>query len=105
PSVGIPALLGPHAAALGTDDEAAGIGMQRFGDQLFIGVGAVGVGGVEEVGAELERAPEELLCARPVLRRAPDVGAEHAHGAKPEPVDLQRTERDGLHFSFWRNIY
>ena len=39
-------------AALGGDDDALGIGMQRLGDQRLVEAGAVGMGGVDQRHAE-----------------------------------------------------
>ncbi len=49
---------GAIEAALGGDDEAVGIGMKGFGDELFGDVRAVGVGGVDEIDAEFDGAAE-----------------------------------------------
>ena len=69
-------------ADLGGDDEIVGIGLERLGDQLFGDVGAVGVGGVDEVDAELDGAAQGGECGVddrrvgprfpcPVMRMAP----------------------------------
>ncbi|OGA61695.1 MAG: hypothetical protein A3G81_07655 [Betaproteobacteria bacterium RIFCSPLOWO2_12_FULL_65_14] len=43
--------------ALGGDDQVLRVRVQRFGDQLLAHPGAVAVGGVEEIVAELVGAP------------------------------------------------
>src|SRR5438309_5995887 len=93
-AVGVPAAgAWSRYAAFAADDEAFRIGMQGFGDQDLAGMRAVAFGGVEEVDAELCRAPQHLerLCA--VAGLAPDAAVvDDAHRAEPEPVDGQRSE-------------
>ena len=81
------ARAGAEQAALGGDDDAGGIRVQGFGNQLFRHVGAVAVGGVDEVDAELygpTQHPDGLVV---VGGRAPDAFAGDAHGAVAEAVD------------------
>src|SRR5439155_15813848 len=94
PAVGVPAAgARSRYAALAADDEAFRIVMQSFGDQDLAGMRAVAFGGVEEVDAELYRAPHHLerLCAVAVL--APDAAVvDDAHRAEPDAIDAQLTE-------------
>ena len=54
-AVGLPpARAGSGQTALGGDDQVVGVGMQRLGEQVLADVGSVGVGGVDEVHAELD---------------------------------------------------
>src|SRR5215469_2570639 len=73
-------------SALGGDDEAGGVGKECFGDELFAHVGAVGVGGVDEVDVELDGAAEGGERAGLVLGFAPDACAGDAHGAVAEAI-------------------
>ena len=85
-----------HPAGLGGDDQAGGIGRERFGDQFFRDVGAVGVGGVNEVDAELDGAAQRGEGAGDVGGRAPDALAGDAHGAEAHAVDGEiAAEGDG----------
>ena len=69
--------------------------MQGFGDQLFADVRAVGIGGVNEIDAELHSAAKNRDGGFAVLGRAPDAIAGEAHGAEAEPVDGElAAERD-----------
>ena len=51
--------------------------------------GPVGVGGVDEVDAELDRAAQDRLRLVAVGGRAPDAGAGDPHRAEAEAVDGQ----------------
>ena len=68
--------------------------MQRLGDQLLVDVRPVGVGGVEEIAAELVRAAQHAKGVRAVARRSPDVRSADAHGAEAEALDLELTDPD-----------
>ena len=74
-------------AAFGGDDEAGGVGVKGFGDQIFGDAGAVGVGGVEEVDAEFDAAAKEIARVFAVGGLAPGAFADEAHGAVAEAVD------------------
>ena len=63
--------------------------MQRRTDELLGDVRAVGLGGVDEVDAELDRAAQGRYGTRAVLRRAPGTRAGDLHGAVAEPGDPQ----------------
>jgi hypothetical protein len=90
PAVLVPAArLRPHQPALGGDDEILRIGMQRFGDQLFVDMRAIGIGGVEEIGAEFVGAPKHGMRILAVPRWPPHVRSEDTHGAEAQPVDAQ----------------
>src|SRR3989442_1263601 len=93
-AVGVPAAgAWSRYAAFAADDQAFRIGMQGFGDQDLAGMGAVAFGGVEEVDAELCRAPQhpERLCA--VAGLAPDAAiVDDAHRAESDAIDAQLTE-------------
>ena len=82
---------GPGAveAALGRDHEVVGIGVQRLGDQLLADLGPVGVGGVDQVDAELDDPAQHALGPVAVGRLAPDPVAGDPHRAEAEAVDLE----------------
>ena len=63
--------------------------MQRLADQFLGDVRAVGVGGVDEVDAELDGAAQHADAFVVVVRRAPDTLAGQAHGAESEAVDRE----------------
>jgi hypothetical protein len=50
---------GARKPGLRRDDEALRVGVQRLGDELFADVRTVAVGRVDEVDAELDRAPQD----------------------------------------------
>jgi len=74
-------------ADLGHQPQALGIGMEGVADQLVDDVGAVVLGGVDVVDAELDRAPEDGARRLGVARRAEDAGAGELHRAEANPVD------------------
>ena len=82
-------------AALGGDDQALGIRMQRFGDEFLVHVRAVAVGGVEESQAQVVRLAQHGVRGGTILRRSPDVGAANAHRAEAETVDGEVADADG----------
>ena len=61
--------------------------MESFRDDLLADIGPVGVGGVDEVDAEFDRAPEDAFRFRAVFGFAPDAFTCEAHGAESEAVD------------------
>jgi len=65
------------------------IGMQRLGDELLGDVGAVGLGGVDEVDTELGEPLEHGDGLVVVGRRSPDALAGDAHRAEAEAGDLE----------------
>ena len=80
--------LGPvrtRPALVATD---ARVGMQGLADELLGDVRAVGVGGVDEVDAELGQAPQHGAGALGVFGRAPDAGTGDAHRPEAEASDL-----------------
>ncbi len=81
-------------AALGGDHETVWIRGERFGDQLLGVTGPVGVGGVDQVGAELERAPEQAPGFSGVGRRAEAARTDEAEGAESEAVDGQPATKE-----------
>ena len=90
PGIDMP-LVGAAAqeAALGGDDQSFGIGIEGFGDQLFGDVGAVAIGGVDKVDAQLDGAAEDADGFGLVFGWAPDAVTGDAHGAKAHPADVQ----------------
>ena len=90
-----PARPGRREAALGGDREALGIGMERLGDQFLADLRAVGVGGVDQVDAELERAAQDREGFLVVGRRSPDALAGDPHRAEAQPAYLELAEAEG----------
>jgi hypothetical protein len=76
-------------AALGRDDQILAVGVQRFRDQLLGHVGAIRVGGIDEVHPQLDRAVEDSNGLAPVRRWSPDTLAGEPHGAEAHPVHAE----------------
>ena len=76
-------------AALGGDDDAGRVGRERFADEPLGDFGAVGVGGVNEVDAELDGAAQYAARFGFVGGLAPRAFADQAHGSVAEPMDGQ----------------
>src|ERR1700761_5877492 len=76
-------------STFGCDDQTGGVGEEGLGDELLADVGAVGVGGVDEVHVELDCATECGERAWFVLWRTPDAVAGDAHGAVAEAIYCQ----------------
>jgi hypothetical protein len=81
-------------SALGGDDEVGGVRVERFGEEFFRDVGAVGVGGVDEVDAEFDGTAEGCDTGVAIGGRSPNAFAGDAHGSVPETVDGEFAERD-----------
>src|SRR5690606_35762339 len=76
-------------AALGGDDHVLRVRVQHLAQQVLAHEGAVRVGGVDEVHAQLGQAGERALGFGGVLWVAPDARAGDAHGAEAKAVDRQ----------------
>ena len=76
-------------AALRGDDQAVGVRIQRVVDELLAEVRPVAVGRVDEVHAERDHAAQHVEHRVAVLRRAPHAGADDAHRAEAEAMDLE----------------
>jgi len=87
-------IVSPHSrtaacpASLSPNHQIFRIGPQRLRNQFFINIGAVRIGGINEVHPELRKPFERPYGFRAVGRRTPDSTAGEAHGAKPEAIDL-----------------
>ena len=79
-----PAGTGALEAAFCRDHQVGGVRVQRLGDELLAHRRPVGVGGVDEVDAQLDGAPQHGLRHLAVGRVAPDAGAGDAHRAEAE---------------------
>ena len=84
-------LVGPGAleAALGGDHQPGGIRMQRLRDELLAHVGAVRIRRVDQVDAQLHRAPQHADGLLAVRGRPPDALARDAHRPEAQAVHLQ----------------
>ena len=88
-----PAIDGPapwtrsREPAFAGNDQTRQIRVQRLGDQRFADPGPVGIGGVDEANALVDRMAKQ--CDRFALgaRRPPDAGAGDAHCPEAETVD------------------
>ncbi len=76
---------------LGGDHHVVVVRVQRLAEQVLRHVRAVGVGGVEERHADLDRAPQHGERGVVVARRSPDALAGQLHGAVAEAYDGQVT--------------
>jgi len=83
------ARAGARQPTLGGDRQVVGIGVQRLGDQLLAHVGPVGVGGVNQVDAQLDRAAQGGDRAVTVLGRPPDPVAGYPHRPEAEAANSQ----------------
>ena len=79
---------GAGEAGLGRDGHRV-VGVQRLADEVLGDERPVGVGGVDEVDAELGQRPQDRERGVVVGRRAPDALAGDAHRAEAEAGDLE----------------
>jgi len=95
PQVLGPAVLNPAIGARPVESSFCGnhqvrwIRKERLGDDLLTHVRAVRIGGVDEIHAQLDRAPEDANGFLAVFRLAPNAFARQAHGAETEPMNAQ----------------
>jgi hypothetical protein len=61
--------------------------MERFRDQEFARLRAVGIRRIDQVDSELDCALENFARFVPILGPTPDSLTRNPHGAKPEPID------------------
>ena len=76
-------------AALGGNDDAIRVGREGFADEPFGDLGAVSVGGVNKVDAELDGAAQYTARLAFVGGLAPRAFADQAHGSISQPVNRQ----------------
>ena len=77
--------------AFGRDDEAARVRREALRDQPLADLGPVGIGGIDEVDAELERATQHAARLGRILRLTPDAGTCDPHGAKSHAIHHEIT--------------
>ena len=82
-----PTLAMPHLVVITTP---VGIGMQRLGDQRLVEARPVGMGGVDQRHAELDRTAQDADASRGIAIGAPIAGLPgQAHGTVAHSADLQ----------------
>jgi hypothetical protein len=91
------ALVVADGADLGDEHELVGVGVQRLADERVGDVGAVVLGGVDVVHAEVDGTPQHGDCGVVVTRGAEDARAGELHRAVADAVDGRRTEGIGVH--------
>jgi hypothetical protein len=62
----------PGVPALRRNQQSFRIRMERFGDEQFVNLRAIGIGGVDEIHAQLEGSAQDLLRFLAVRRPSPD---------------------------------
>ena len=80
------ARAGTHEAGLRRDEHLLRVRVQRLAQDLLAHVRTVRISGVDEVDAELDRAPHDANALVAVGRLAPDARAGQLHRAEAEAV-------------------
>src|SRR5437773_11692318 len=78
---------GSGVTAFGRNDESFWIRIQRFSDEELVRFRTVSIGGIDEIDAQLDRAPQNFLRVLAIGRPTPDPLARQTHRAEPKPVD------------------
>src|SRR6267143_931883 len=78
---------GPLKAGFGRDQKVGGIWMKRLGDETLANFGAVGIGGVDEIDSQLDRASQDCDRLGMIVRFSPDAIAGELHRAEAESVN------------------
>ena len=60
--------------------------MERFHDEKLARFRTVSVGRVDQVHAQIDRAPQNFLCVLAIGRPTPNPFARYSHRAKAEPI-------------------
>src|ERR1700737_1827189 len=76
---------GSLKTGFGRDQKIGRIWMQRLGDETLGNYRTVGVGRVDEIDSQLDRAPQDSDRLGMVGRFSPDARAGELHRAEPEP--------------------
>jgi hypothetical protein len=79
----------PDEAALGGDDQAGGIGVERLLDQELVVVRAVDVSGVDQVDPGLDDTAQHADRVVVIRVRSPYLVAGQLHGAVADAADAQ----------------
>jgi hypothetical protein len=85
-------------AELGGEHDVVPAALDGAADQFLVGVGAVDLGGVDEVDAQLQGAVDGA-DGLVVVGSGPGVGGGHAHRSQADPGNVQVTQFDVLHSS------
>src|SRR6478735_2487984 len=72
---------------LGSDDQAFGIWVKRFSNQVLTDFRAIGISGINEVDVQIQQALEHSLALCPIFGLAPYSLAGNAHGAVAQAID------------------
>ena len=78
-----------NPASLGRDHQVLGIRRERFGDQFFADIGAVGISGVDKIHAQLHRPAQDGERAGAIFWRSPDSRSGKTHGSITQAMDGQ----------------
>ena len=84
---------GADQPGLGGDDQALGVGVESLADQVLAHVWTVGIRGVDEIHAELDRPAQDADALLAVGRLAPDAPAREPHGPETQAVEGQTRRR------------
>src|SRR5262249_29980365 len=76
-------------AAFGGNDEAGRVRIQSFGDDFLADIWAVGIGGVNEVDAEIDCAAKHADGFAAVSGLSPNALSSDAHRAKAKSIDFE----------------
>src|SRR5215813_9876504 len=80
-------------ASLGGDQQSP-VRMKRLANQYLRHIGAVAVGRVDEVDADLGKPAQRRQCGVTVRRRTPDARTGETHRAVAETVDSDVADRE-----------
>jgi hypothetical protein len=78
-------------AGLGGDDDALGVGGEGLADETLGDLGAVGVGGIDEVDTQFDGSLEDFFGGLGIFGFAPDAFAGDSHGSVSEAMDGEVT--------------
>ncbi len=76
----------PNQTAFGRDDHTCRVWMERLSNQAFGDIGAIGVGGIEKVNAQIDGPSQHRDRSVSILRFPPYPRTGQPHGAEPESM-------------------
>src|SRR5436190_21188244 len=84
---------GPGQTAFRSDNKSLGIRMERLGYEQFACFRPVGVGGIDQVHAEFDGAPQNFERILSIRRPTPNAFPGYPHRATAESIDCQFASR------------
>src|SRR5271168_1397314 len=77
---------GTLPSSFGGDDQVGWVWIQRFRNQFLRDRRPIGIGSVDQVHVEVNRAPQGCECGSFINGRSPNAWTRNAHGSKSQAI-------------------